>query len=226
MNELTPTDDGRCGSPLDDTLLSLAEGAMDVLSELTGRSCFCEDEDNLCEHCIATEAVKRIERLAYPVVRSSVSERRLSGSERVFFDQWVHVNKRVPILNSGCGTLELLMSDDPNEHRAPITQRDMDVATAVVQWLGTNCGDGFLRDCETEIKRRQDVERGDFGQLQSHNTPWKEFSAQPKSQQLAKLIADKYASTEHGRRHLENEILTLVQFAVQSELAEGIAHAN
>lgn len=222
MADLIPTDDGRSGSQLDDTLLALAEGAIETLSELTNRSCFCEDFGDgvtKCETCIVREAVAKLERLCYPVVRSVASEDRLNGPERVFFERWVHENRRSPGLNGGCGALELIMSSDPNNHRAPISQRDMDVATAVVQWLGTNCGNAFIWECNAEIARRHELDsRKEWRDYRLHNTPWKELAAKSDVEQAAKKVADDYGRTEHGRRALEREILALMQFVVASEV--------
>lgn len=218
--DLEPTNDGRCGSPLDDVLLNLADEAIGILSELTQRDCFCDDlpENSKCETCIAREASAKIERLAYPVVRSVVSEDRLNGPERVFYERWIHENRRVIGLNGGCGALELIMSDDPNNHRAQISQRDMDVATAVVQWLGTNCGRSFIWECEAEIKRRNETDAyRDWRNYRLRNVPWKELADQPKVVQVAKKIAEDFGRTESGRRYLEGEIMALMQFVAATE---------
>lgn len=220
MTEIEPTDDGRCGSPLDDVLLELAEGAIETLGELTRRDCFCDDHDggHKCETCIAREAVAKLERLCYPVVRSAVSEDRLNGPERVFYERWIHENRRVRGLNGGCGALELIMSEDPNNHRAPISQRDMDVATAVVQWLGTNCGRGFIWECDAEIKRRGELDSyQDWRNYRLHNAPWKDLAEQPRICQAAKKVAQDYGKTEAARNALEREILALMQFVAASE---------
>jgi hypothetical protein len=55
--------------------------------------------------------------------------------------------------NSGRGVLESILSENPNEHPADITQRDATVAATVVQWLGTNCGQSFLHEVQREIEK-------------------------------------------------------------------------
>lgn len=133
--------------------------ALRELSSLAWRDCYgSEARDNdrqcSCETCIAKRAIEATEALLYPTVRSLTPERMANGTgfrERLFFEAWRDANKRRRHVNGGCGTLELLV-----QSLGPITQRDMDVATAVVQWLGTSCGGSFLDDVQKSIKRVQE----------------------------------------------------------------------
>lgn len=110
-----------------------------------------------CTSCVGKRALAAIEGLLYPQVRSLYPERFNTGfRERLYVEAWAKDNERKPWLNSGRGILELLVKP-----LGPITQRDMDVATAVIQWLGTNVGMGFLKGVELQINR---VEQ----QLRSH----------------------------------------------------------
>lgn len=89
------------------------------------------------------------------------------NAEAVFRDHWRKENDRQPGLNSGFGTLELLLNPEINEgfgsgRVSPITQRDCTVAATLVQWLGTNCGQAFICEVETEIKRRREKAGKEF----------------------------------------------------------------
>lgn len=85
-------------------------------------------------------------------------------SERAFAEVWAEENRRVSGLNGARGILELLTTrqgervgrrsrddDIPEE----LTQRDARVAATVIQWLGTNVGDSFLRAVR---KRAEELE--------------------------------------------------------------------
>jgi hypothetical protein len=154
-----------------------------------------------------------LQNLDYPIVRSVVSGHRCYGPERVFFEAWAKENERKPGLNGGHGALELIMSDDPNRYPADISQRDMDVATEVVQWLGTNCGLSMIRTCEAEISRREKLERcrGNFA-FQLHGSPFEQFAMMPQIEQLAELLANKWARSDSSRAYLKREILDLVYY--------------
>jgi hypothetical protein len=80
------------------------------------------------------------------------------NKERIFRDAWRKANRRERGLNGGCGLLELLLS--PHTERGfalfRLTQRDATVAASVIQWLGTNCGQGFLFEVEREIERQRE----------------------------------------------------------------------
>lgn len=98
-----------------------------------------------------------------PVVHKSRQGRRLrkrlddTNPERVYAAEWLRLNKR-----SGSyprGILELLLQSD--EDRADcilrtVSQRDAEVAAAVIQWLGTNVGLSLIRRCELKIDEMRD----------------------------------------------------------------------
>lgn len=78
--------------------------------------------------------------------------------EKAFADNWMLQNKPVPGLNYGLGTLQDLFVSNPHpqslERRQiteKITDRDRMIVATVIQWLGTNCGMGFLSETVEEF---------------------------------------------------------------------------
>lgn len=128
--------------------------AMSELFEMAYPDCY--GSDNLdqgkkcdCSTCVAKRARTAIRKVLYPEVRSLAPKRLQFGvREKVFFEVWKRENQRSLGVNYGRGILEILI-----EELGPVVQRDMDVATAVIQWLGTNCGQAFLHTIENETKR-------------------------------------------------------------------------
>ncbi|MEK6281900.1 MAG: hypothetical protein AABN95_16220 [Acidobacteriota bacterium] len=94
--------------------------------------------------------------------------------ERVFADEWIKENERVPAVNFGLTALELILNtrqpypteEAPgHDYQADIdhpTQRDAMVAASIIQWLGTNCGKCFLDRAERRIKQENNREREVF----------------------------------------------------------------
>lgn len=66
-------------------------------------------------------------------------------AEKIFADRWAQQNKESQLLrqllNTSKSTLEL------------ITQRDADVAATIVQWLGSNVGKCFVKECLKDITK-------------------------------------------------------------------------
>jgi hypothetical protein len=126
--------------------------AINELASIANQDCWDAPnykEDCTCDRCVCVRAVEAMRSVLYPVVRSLSPERIESGfPERLFFEAWKETNVRRRGFNGGRGTLEILCKD-----LGPVTQRDMDVATAVMQWLGTSCGTGFLHEVQRQIER-------------------------------------------------------------------------
>jgi hypothetical protein len=59
--------------------------------------------------------------------------------ERIFAEEWASLNQ-----GSRC-TLEYMLADEVNKPRGEVSQRDATVAATVIQWLGTDVGQCFLR---------------------------------------------------------------------------------
>lgn len=92
----------------------------------------------------------------------------INNREKHFSDLWIKENKKQSWLNFGQGTLQDLFFDyDKNGTEVAkvlINNRDRYIAATLIQWLGTNCGFGFLheamRKCgyEITIRKNKDVE--------------------------------------------------------------------
>ena len=72
--------------------------------------------------------------------------------------EWLKRNRR-GYLSSGATLLELILTPDGVDKPPAIDRRDAAVAASVIQWLGTNCGMGFIWTCEKKIDRARDIER-------------------------------------------------------------------
>jgi hypothetical protein len=101
-----------------------------------------------------------------PVEHVSLSMERLKfgDAERVYLAHWQRENDpRRSSYGHGLGLLGLLL----RQGGLSMTRRDAVVAADVVQWLGTNCGHGFVRECEREIGRLDSLRwRGTEQELQ------------------------------------------------------------
>jgi len=115
----------------------------------------CTDEDPSCLERAARVAIDEIKKAFEFEVRSTTPGRLSNFPEFVFVDEWDKQNKREPGINYGIRTLEFLGAMQGETHRI-ITQREADIATAVLQWLGTNCGGAFLATCERRIRDARD----------------------------------------------------------------------
>jgi hypothetical protein len=89
--------------------------------------------------------------LDYDRVEWDKANGRGNGLEVAFAEVWEEENRLNPGLNQGQGILQNLMYRRVSgelfmgqELRFEIIQRDASIAATVVQWLGTNCGGGFL----------------------------------------------------------------------------------
>jgi hypothetical protein len=85
----------------------------------------------------------------------------LVNPERIYAANWKAKNRRQPSVNRGLTLLEWVLCPDGRDIPLPVSQRDAEVAASVVQWLGTACGLGFIRECEDAIDkaRRTEEER-------------------------------------------------------------------
>lgn len=227
MEDRKPKDDGRvpgireirAGQQIEGQQLDYLEKALATLWDVAERDCYCEDGDNSykCDYCVAQEARELIEKAIYPVVRT-LNPERLSFAEKVYFEKWLDENTRKRGINGGCGLLELILGRDGR--RDTITQRDMDVATTLFQWLGTACGRATVHECEQEAARRDEV-RSDLFKYQHNHKTFRALQKDDPLVQHATDIADRWAKPEN-RSSLKSEILGLL--VKQGEkIAESIA---
>lgn len=141
----------------------------------------CTVANPLCTFMEYESAKTRLFAILNPIHRSLNPDRLGNAAEEIFLRKWQKENERQRGLNNGYGLLELLLTPTrirselpkwlPNSsgpyYVPPISQRDAEVAATVIQWLGTNCGLCFVRECEKEIEQaraeRNDMEIERFG---------------------------------------------------------------
>lgn len=67
--------------------------------------------------------------------------------ERLFAAEWEKLNtNRSNHQLDGKGTLDYILAKDPNDPCGEVSDRDREVAATVIQWLGSPCGQSFIRD--------------------------------------------------------------------------------
>lgn len=79
--------------------------------------------------------------------------------EAIVMELWREYQEKSPARNVGISTLEAILSEKPPTFLSPfsgkvdeITDRDIQVAASVIQWLGTHIGLGFMREADRRIK--------------------------------------------------------------------------
>lgn len=244
MRDFVPNDDGRRPSAEELRVAACAltpeiqEKVMDVIDNLYrgigDKDCWCRDIRELedqpkykCEACVARQAIDDLMHIAYPVVRS-LREDRLNYAEAVYFEEWVKQNTKRPGVNSGLALLEAILStkETGGVFKTPIpvtvSQRDMDVATAVVQWLGTNCGMGFRLTCEREAERRRCIRSNfDYALARTVDEPTK--PSEREHDDVARCIAERYVTTEEYRKKLKADILRAMKLAELGKTMKELA---
>lgn len=138
------------------------EKAIGNLEELASNYCSC-DQHNRCERCVAKRAIKLIESAIDPEHISLQRDRLTNPSERIYWEEWLKEQERHPGLNHGFTMLEFVLCPSGQAYPDRPTQRDAHVAASVIQWIGTNCGRGFVDKCERRIEKEQ-VKRSAFEQ--------------------------------------------------------------
>ena len=67
--------------------------------------------------------------------------------EQRFAEKWEEININWNTAEpDGQGTLDYCLAEDRNHPMGEVTDRDRTVAATVIQWLGSPCGQCFLRD--------------------------------------------------------------------------------
>lgn len=222
MNEPSPRELAIACSALSTEKQNEVLVAIDILRDIADRDCWCEcpsykdgdldpalncDPVHKCEPCIARDAIQHLQEAAYPQVRS-LREERLSGAERVYFDCWAEKNVRTRKEN---GLLEILLGF--NGRPAVLSQRDLDVATTVVQWLGTNVGRCFVSECERQCDIRR-AETTDYEYQIKHGCiKFEQHRNKNIMEKIADRIATNYGRTDQNRKALYGEILNAMLWA-------------
>jgi hypothetical protein len=65
--------------------------------------------------------------------------------EKMFYEEWRKI---------ASNTLAYLLSDEINvPDYENLSQRDLEVAATLIQWLGSNCGQAFLRETQAKADK-------------------------------------------------------------------------
>ncbi len=135
---------------------ALVEDAMRLIRRHATNDHYCDDDNctvdtPCCTEMEARAALVRLEETLDPAVRTLHASRLTGPAERIYFNEWKRENERANHINSGFTALEWILC--PSEQSTPDrpSQRDAEVATTVIQWLGTNCGKCFVDRCERKI---------------------------------------------------------------------------
>jgi hypothetical protein len=80
--------------------------------------------------------------------------RRDRNPERIYAAHWIKVNRRR--LSNGHTLLAQILCPTERDTPPAVSRRDAVVAACVIQWLGTNCGLGFLWEAERAIEAADD----------------------------------------------------------------------
>ena len=85
--------------------------------------------------------------------------------EKAFSDIWKKWNTPQYGVNGGYTAIENIILPEAYPNKGPgdpfrslkgeVTERDDFVAASIIQWLGTNCGQGFLDEVKNEINRKK-----------------------------------------------------------------------
>lgn len=210
--------------------------AFDELYELAERDCWGDPEMGQehrcsCEPCIARRARDKIREAIDPAHVSLQERRLLSPPERVFLEKWREDNVRHQAINSGFSTLEWILCPDGEKRPGLVSHRDAQVAASVIQWLGTNCGQGFIWECERRIRAMDANFRG-LRALDGH--PNRDYSHAPKGvldgafEEAAAYVAGQFIPiTEIRYPYLKSAILKCMKTAEKrAETAMHVAGAG
>lgn len=244
MGEIVPKDDGRTPSPselaeacfaIQPDLKHKIEDVYNILwgvdSDCYGSSYKEEGKPCDCTACCIKEAKRKLLAIWLPTVRS-LHPNRLNYAELIYYEAWVKENTRERGLNHGYGLLELILrtpeqvKEDAKRFGNSIcggvtpgfvSQRDMDVATAVVQWFGTNCGRCFIENCEKEAKKRQ-AERREFEHVTHMRAHWQEHDQKPTYRKIGESIARAFfPGDEKMISDLGSQIVRAMEYARAKE---------
>ena len=145
----------------------------------------------------------------FPPTFETMSPRRLTHvDERIYVEMWRKENKRQsehePTL------LECLLTPEGARYVPYVSDRDSVVATAVIQWLATNCGSSFLYQCEEEIAKLKAIRRPFIGYHWSNRADRDEFPQGTIAEQINEIISAYIPPDRMTCSALQNEILNFV----------------
>ena len=202
-------------SNLDTAIAELDDMASsDCIGELyNGDECpGCDDVENAgrverCNYCTATRAMKAVIRALTPPLVPISGNRITNPPERIYVDLWREQNRRQVGVNHGYTLLELLLCPDEEVdplygHPRPkswLTHREAQVATTIIMWLGTNCGQCFIHEAERRIKAERCEDAALDGYRINRPGAWDESDP---DRALAQRIANRFISTDKSSNSL------------------------
>lgn len=177
--------------------------AHDWMAGLANRDCDCDMSgdgsqlDNPCDVCQARRAMDSLAKVIDPTPITLHPNRLKNIAELVYYELWEKENERRRGLNSGFTLIEHLLMPEGQKKPDPVSQHDMAVATTVIQWLGTNCGRGFVDAAEKEIKKRNAI-RSEFGTHGMGHGPeaYRAMSQDSLEDRVAESIASQFISKD------------------------------
>jgi hypothetical protein len=170
---------------IDEKQKALIEEALSNLSQADTDHWCDSSECNIDTPCCSAmhnrAAARKLRALIDAEMVSLHPNRLTNPAERIYFDAWVKENIRHGHVNGNHTALELILCPPKgqpvnfvNDGKVPRpSQRDAEVATAIIQWLGTNCGHGFVLECERRIDQER-AERSQFGVMSDRFSEWRE----------------------------------------------------
>lgn len=72
--------------------------------------------------------------------------------EKIFAELWEKENLSIYGKSNGSGILDYLLANNPNRPDGEVAERDREVAATVIQWLGSPCGQGFIRKAQSKCE--------------------------------------------------------------------------
>ena len=151
---------------MDDKQKAMVEDALALLAQADGEH-YCDNKecsiDTPCCETMYNRAARKLRAIIDPPMVSIHPNRLTNAPERIYFDQWKKLNEQHGHVNGSHTALELILcppekqaTDFMGNCDAPRpSHRDAEVATSIIQWLGTNCGRAFVDGCERQIEKER-----------------------------------------------------------------------
>lgn len=214
--------------------------AMHYIGQITNFDDHCDDanctiDTPQCEIMNAQAAIREIRFVLDPPMDTLQPGRLVGARERIFVEEWAKENQAH---HGECNSyvLQHILSTEKRQTLGGpvpvldyVSQRDAHVATSVIQWLGTNCGQSFLhivnRRIEQEMKEDREV------QQMYHRNDWhiRDFFKILEDKLLNSIIpmpyhAEKFSMGKDLAVHLRNEIsnalrMVMALFALETGIA-------
>lgn len=211
---------GRCITILDKAAADKLEEALGALNSQASSDCYDNGTGDkcYCATCEARRAVSLIESVLEPEHTSLQRSRLTNPAEMIYHEEWIKAQEKHPGLNSGFGTLEWVLCPEGQEFPGRPSQRDATVAASIIQWLGTNCGRGFVDKCEKRIAaenaKRSDFERGKLN-CDIDESVLSPLASIASFRSIAEMIADTHHPNVGKTVGLRNRLIDEIEHAMR-----------